>query len=568
MMLPARHHSVHSGRYFGPAALFSMLSIAAVLVLAAPLHSAAPSAQEEPTTFVVTLQGVRIGSETMRVTRQGGTIRISMSGAVGAPVGITTTRFEMTYGTDWQPQQLFVEAAVGNESIGIGTTFGVTTAVSDMTQGTRRGSITHNVSPRTIVLPANFFSAYAALAARLSSFPAGSKVPIYVAPEGEIQATVNRVTPKQLSNPSGTTDVLEYDITLHRPSLPLAVIVQVDKEGRLARVAYRDLAFGAIREDLASVMTREVRVRHANDEDVFMPAAGFSLAATITKPASSTGRAPAVILVGGPGRQDRDETLYGVPIFGQLAGHLADAGYFVVRYDKRGVGQSGGRPEHAGLPEYAEDVAGIVEWLRRRRDVDGNRIAVVTHAEGSAVGLTAAGRAGRIKAVALLGAPGLSGRETVLEQQRRALERRKEPEGDRQVKIALQTRVMDAVVTGKGLDELPPDLQRQAASPWFKGWLQFDPAAAMKRVNQPVFVLHGALDQEMPPSHGERLNALATARRGAAATQSARVVVPGVNHLLVEAKTGDLEEYDALGPARISREVVSALTSWLAAALK
>src|SRR5687767_11353759 len=407
MMLPARHHSVRSGRYFGPAALFSMLSLAAVLVLAAPLHSAAPSAQEEPTTFVVTLQGVRIGSETMRVTRQGGTLRIRMSGAVG-------------------------------------TTFGVTTAVSDMTQGTRRGSITHTVSPRTIVLPANFFSAYAALAARLSSFPAGSKVPIYVAPEGEIQATVNRVTPKQLSNPSGTTDVLEYDITLHRPSLPLAVIVQVDKEGRLARVAYRDLAFGAIREDLASVMTREVRVRHANDEDVFMPAAGFSLAATITKPASSAGRAPAVILVGGPGRQDRDETLYGVPIFGQLAGHLADAGYFVVRYDKRGVGQSGGRPEHAGLPEYAEDVAGIVEWLRRRRDVDGNRIAVVTHAEGSAVGLTAAGRAGRIKALALLGAPGLSGRETVLEQQRRALERRKEPEADRQLKIALQTRVMDA----------------------------------------------------------------------------------------------------------------------------
>ena len=54
---------------------------------------------------------------------------------------LTTTRFEMTYGVDWQPQQLFVEAAIGNESIGIGTTFGVTTAVSDMTQGARRGRV-------------------------------------------------------------------------------------------------------------------------------------------------------------------------------------------------------------------------------------------------------------------------------------------------------------------------------------------------------------------------------------------------------------------------------------------
>lgn len=516
----------------------------------------------------MTLQGVRIGSETMRIARQAGSIRISMTGSVGAPLSLTTTRFEMTYDGDWQPQRLFVEAAIGNESIGIATTFGLTTAVNEMSQGTRRGNVTHNVSPRTIVIPVNFFSAYAALAARLAHIPTGSKVPIYVAPDGEIQATVNRVTPKQLANPSGTTDVLEYDITLHRQSTPLAVVVQVDKAGQLARVAYRDLGFGAIREDLASVMTREVRVRHARDEDAFIPASGFNLAATITKPANSTGRAPAVILVGGPGRQDRDEALYGLPIFGQLAGHLADAGYLVVRFDKRGVGQSGGRPEHAGLEEYAQDVAGIVDWLRRRRDVDGDRIAVVTHGEGSAVGLTAAGRARRIKAVALLAAPGLSGRDTVLDQQRRILERRNEPDADRAAKIALQTRIIDAVISGKGLEELPQDVQRQASSPWFRSWLQFEPAAAMKRVNQPVLVLHGALDREMPPSNGERLAALATARRGTAGTLSARVVVPGINHLLAESKTGEPDEYDAAASMTVSAAVVRAVVDWLAAALK
>ncbi len=566
-MLTLRDHIVRALRWIPAAWRWRPAILLLVLLVPAPL-SASRESQAEPTVFVVTLQGVRIGSETMRIAKQPGSIRISMTGSVGAPLSLTTTRFEMTYDADWQPQRLFVEAAIGNESIGIATTFGLTTAVNEMSQGMRRGNVTHNVSPRTVVIPVNFFSAYAALAARLSNIPIGSKFPVYVAPDGEIQATVNRVVPKQLANPSGTTDVLEYDITLHRQSSPLAVTVQVDKAGQLARVAYRDLGFGAIREDLASVMTREVRVRHARDEDVFIPASGFNLAATVTKPAESTGRAPAVILVGGPGRQDRDEALYGLPIFGQLAGHLANAGYLVVRFDKRGVGQSGGRPEHAGLDEYAQDVAGIVEWLRERRDVDGNRIALVTHGEGSAVGLTAAARAGRIKAVALLAAPGLSGRDTVLDQQRRILERRNEPEANRAAKIALQTRIIDAVMSGKGLEELPQDVQRQASSPWFRSWLQFDPAAVMKRVDQPVFVLHGSLDREMPPSHGERLAALATARRGTAGTLSARVVVPGINHLLVEATTGEPDEYDSAGSMQVSAAVVRAVIDWLAAALK
>ena len=64
------------------------------------------------------------------------------------------------------------------------------------------------------------------------------------------------------------------------------------------------------------------------------------------------------MLVAGSGPVDRDETVAGIPIFGQLASALADAGYLVVRYDKRGVGQSGGRPESATLSDYAEDVLG------------------------------------------------------------------------------------------------------------------------------------------------------------------------------------------------------------------
>ena len=55
------------------------------------------------------------------------------------------------------------------------------------------------------------------------------------------------------------------------------------------------------------------------------------------------------------GPQDRDFTSFGVPVARQLAGALAATGNFVVRYDGRGVGRSGGRTENAGIDEYAED---------------------------------------------------------------------------------------------------------------------------------------------------------------------------------------------------------------------
>ena len=118
------------------------------------------------------------------------------------------------------------------------------------------------------------------------------------------------------------------------------------------------------------------------------------------------------------------------------------------------------------------------------------------------------------------------------------------------------------------IQNLPQDIQRQADSPWFKGWLQFHPAAAMKRVKQPVFVLHGALDREVPPINGERLASLAKERRGTAGSLSARIVVPGVNHLLVPANTGDPDEYETLASTSLSTDVVSALTGWLATVLK
>ena len=518
--------------------------------------------------FIVLYQGQRIGGETVEVKRTDAGWIISSTGQIAPPLDLTTTRFEATYAADWQPLKLSVEGVFRGQLITLSTVFASTSATSDVFSGGQRGTVTHTVSPRTIVLPNNFFAAYEALAAQLGSAAVGAKFPIYVAPQREVTATVDVVRQRRVVTADGPIDLQQFDLTFENPSGPVKAEIWIDGRKRLARLLLPAAAVTVIRDDLSAVLSREERISHPGDEDVFIPAIGFNLGATVSRPKDAGARLPAVVLVAGSGRQDRDETVFGIPILGQLAGTLADAGFLVVRYDKRGVGLSGGRVESATLEDYAADVVSVVNWLRRRKDVDPERIAVVGHSEGGAVAMLAADRQSRIKAIALVAAPGSTGKEVTLEQQQHALARSQESEEDKKAKIALQLRIMDAALSGQGWEGIPPALRQQAETAWFKSWLLFDPAAAMKKIDQPVLIVQGALDTQVPPAHADRLEAAARARKSRAAAETRKVVVPGVNHLLVPAKTGELEEYPSLPTKTISPEISQTITDWLRTVLK
>ena len=92
-----------------------------------------------------------------------------------------------------------------------------------MVQGQKRGGVSHQISPRTLVIPVNFFAAYEAVAARLTTLKAGAQFPVYIAPEGEITVTINRITPRKISAPGVEVDLQEYDLTFARPGMPMSV---------------------------------------------------------------------------------------------------------------------------------------------------------------------------------------------------------------------------------------------------------------------------------------------------------------------------------------------------------
>ena len=60
----------------------------------------------------------------------------------------------------------------------------------------------------------------------------------------------------------------------------------------------------------------------------------------------------------------------------------------------------------------------------------------------------------------------------------------------------------------------------------------------MKDVRQPVLIVQGDLDTQVQPHHADKLAELARARKRKVTVDV--VKIPGVNHLLVPAKTGEV----------------------------
>jgi pimeloyl-ACP methyl ester carboxylesterase len=546
------------------------------LIVARPLAAWAPQVSAPlpqipgGTGFTIFLRGSPIGTEQIAVSRGAEGWTITSSGRVGAPLDVVGRRLRVRYTADWRPLEFSFDGTVRGQTQTVHTIVDGTTARSDIVvagETTRQKNDTI-ADDTLLVLPNTFFGPYEALAARLRTAPPGSTIKVFGVPQIGFSILVGESTPEQFQTASRLVSTHRTHITLDLPGTKVDGDVWSDEGGRLVRLSLPGQSIDVVREDVAAVSSRSVPVSRSNDEQVRIPANGFSLAGTVSKPSESATtrsavatRNPAVILVGGSGPADRDSMVFGIPILGQIANALADAGFVVLRYDKRGIGQSGGRAESASLADFAEDVRSAVRMLSERRDVNPKRIAVVGHSEGGAVALIAATKEKRIGAVGLIGANGGSGADLVLAQQQHLLNRSTFSAEEKQAKIELQKRIHEAVLTGKGWEQLPPELRKQVDNPEFQSILQNDPARIMPDVRQPVFILHGELDTQVEPSNADRLEALARKRKNAPPVDV--VKIPGVNHLLVPATTGEMDEYGKLPDKHVSARVTDALAAWL-----
>lgn len=523
---------------------------------------AAPNVGETASSLTIFVRGVPVGSEQSAVTRSADGWTITGSGRIGAPLNVVATRLEVRYDPNWKPLELTLDATVRGQDTTLRTTVNGGTITNRVTTN-GQSVVTTAMTEAEVLLPSTFFAPYEALAARLRTAGSGSTIAGYFAPQAPVTIAVGETSSNRFQTATRVIEARRSHVTITPIGVgtSLEIDIWADPNGRLVRLSIPAEGLEVVREDVASVSARHVPISRPNDEQVRIPGNGFSLAGTISKPADSNGKLlPGVVLLGG-GPADRDLEVAGVPILGEIAGALADAGFLTLRFDKRGVGQSGGRIESATLADLAEDARAGIKLLAQRMDVDAKRLAVVGHGEGGAVALLAAARDKRISAVGLLAASGIPGSDLILEQQQHLLRRSSLSEAERQDRVDLQKRINQAAIAGKGWDQLPPEARRQADNAEFQSLLAHDPAKILPDVRQRLLILQGELDTEVAPSNADRLEALARKRKNAPAVEVVRL--PGVNHLLILAVTGEVDEYTTLSDKHVSSSVSQALVAWL-----
>ena len=304
-------------------------------------------------------------------------------------------------------------------------------------------------------------------------------------------------------------------------------------------------------------------------------AAGNTLAATLTLPPGKE-PFPAVLLIAGSGPNDRDESLMGHKLFLVLADSLTRRGIVVLRADKRGIGRSTGNALTATTADFADDAQAGIDFLKTRPEVDPHRIGLIGHSEGGVIAPMVAVRDRDVAFVVLMAGPGLPG-DQIIEAQQRLIE---EAAGENKEKVgpdAERERELVAMVE-KETDPAALDTQlrallasslpeaqagaqiKLAESPWFRYFLTYDPATALRKLTCPVLVLNGEKDLQVPPALN--LPAIRKALDEAGNKHYEIDEMPGLNHLFQTAKTGLPTEYAQVDET-MSPAVLDKIASWI-----
>src|SRR5688572_23809460 len=199
-------------------------------------------------TFRIYHRAMEIGSAEASLVRDDEGWRLQSSGRIDGPFKLTLRQFDARYDSSWRARFLTMEqATVAESSIVHVAVVGMRTR-TDVVREKQAVVGSNNVAPHTIFLPDFVYGAYEALAARLVMSSPGETLPLFVAPRGEIYATLDVVADEPVKTAAGSLSIKRFELTAMRME-PTPIIVWVDR-GRLLRVDLPAEEISVVRSDV------------------------------------------------------------------------------------------------------------------------------------------------------------------------------------------------------------------------------------------------------------------------------------------------------------------------------
>ncbi|MEC7984959.1 MAG: alpha/beta fold hydrolase [Myxococcota bacterium] len=266
--------------------------------------------------------------------------------------------------------------------------------------------------------------------------------------------------------------------------------------------------------------SRPATPAHIWEETVVAKGEHVELYGSLSTPKASSAPLPGVLLIQGSGPTDRDGSNAAVDfgLLRTLAWYLNDQGFAVLRYDKRGVGESIVSDE-APKPLFThliEDAASMRDALKASPKVDATCLYVIGHSQGGFIAPEIAVGQPEIQGVILLGSAARPITE-VLQTQLKAISKAHNlPEDQSRESERAQSSYLLSLEHKKG--------------DFMKSWSEIDPSQSLRSLQSHVLAVIGEHDvQSVPSVEIPALEEALSANANATVT-----VLPELDHLMMQ----------------------------------
>jgi len=298
------------------------------------------------------------------------------------------------------------------------------------------------------------------------------------------------------------------------------------------------------------------------EEDITFQSGDNRLAGTLMLP-DLQNEFPGVVLIPGSGQVNRNENAKKLPInaFKEIAHFLANQGIATLRYDKRGVGASGGNFWETGFYDNVADASAAIQFARSHENINAEQVFVLGHSEGAVIATRLAATDPNLAGAILLAGTAHSGEEVLLWQGQQVANGMRGLNGFLIHTLHIdiqkaQRKQLDKIKKAKG-DSSRLQLIAKINAKWYREFMAYNPADDMPNIRIPVMAITGSKDIQVNPADLKKMASLIP-------SDFESHEIADLTHILrTDPNEPSLKAYSQLVQSPVELQVLNIIENWL-----